>query len=71
MGKTQHPESHNVKAKCVSCEAEYDVMTTSKSLSVDVCANCHPFYKGTTTSAKSTGRVERFKKMLEQSKKGK
>ena len=41
MKKGIHPEYHRVMVKCTSCGAEFETGSTSKSLRVDTCSNCH------------------------------
>ncbi len=64
MKKEIHPELHEVVTKCQTCGHEHKMDSTVKSVSVDVCSNCHPFYTGNSQSVKSTGRVERFNRMF-------
>ncbi len=40
-----------------------------KTLRVDICSNCHPFYTGKQTIVDTAGQVERFQKRLERSAK--
>ena len=50
-----------VVATC-ACGAEYKTGATVKSIRVDICANCHPFFTGENKILDSEGRVEKFKK---------
>ena len=52
---------NDVIATC-ACGAEYKTGATSKSIRVDICANCHPFFTGENKIVDSEGRVEKFKK---------
>lgn len=61
--------------KC-SCGAEFRVSSTQKTINVEVCSKCHPFYTGTQKLVDTSGRVDKFKsrlakkeKMLKQPKK--
>ncbi|NBK25380.1 MAG: 50S ribosomal protein L31, partial [Spirochaetia bacterium] len=36
--------------------------TTAKSLELDICSACHPFFTGTQKMVDTAGRIERFKK---------
>lgn len=64
MKKDIHPEKHEVTVKCSTCDTEHKMLSTSKNISVDVCSSCHAFYTGNSSAVKSTGRVERFNRML-------
>ena len=56
-----HPKYFpTAKATC-SCGAVYVVGSTKETLSVEICAACHPFYTGTEKIIDTAGRVERFK----------
>lgn len=54
---------------CVSCGAKYEIPTTVKSQQVEVCAFCHPVYTGEYRGIMASGRVDRFRKVAEASKK--
>ncbi len=56
-----HPEYQEATITCV-CGATYKTRTTKGDMTVEICANCHPFFTGTQKIVDSAGRVERFKK---------
>ncbi len=62
MKKSIQPKLHEVTFKCASCGSEYVVESTLKQdlVSIDVCSNCHPFYKGGSSSQKVKGRAEKL-----------
>ncbi|MET0773177.1 MAG: 50S ribosomal protein L31 [Chloroflexota bacterium] len=62
-----HPTYHQATVTCASCHTTFTVGSTSPSLRVDVCSNCHPFYTGKQTIVDTAGQVERFQKRLERS----
>ena len=62
MKKGIHPESYKVTVTCVSCGASFETHSTNKSIHVDTCSNCHPFYTGKQRFVQSDGRVDRFNK---------
>jgi large subunit ribosomal protein L31 len=62
-----HPQYHQATVTCASCHTTFTVGSTSPSLRVDVCSNCHPFYTGKQTIVDTAGQVERFQKRLERS----
>jgi large subunit ribosomal protein L31 len=57
---TQHPQSQLVKAVCATCGTAYELRSASASLSIDVCANCHPAYTGIRHTAVRGDRIDRF-----------
>lgn len=57
-----HPEYKEVKVVC-SCGSTFTTRSTlgRDSLTLDVCAKCHPFYTGTQKIVDTAGRVDRFR----------
>ena len=66
-----HPTYHQATVTCASCNTTFTVGSTSPSLRVDVCSNCHPFYTGKQKLVDTGGRVERFQRKLAKSGRGK
>jgi large subunit ribosomal protein L31 len=62
-----HPAYQRIAVTC-ACGATYEVGSTKKSLRIDVCAKCHPFYTGKQRIVDSGGRVERFLRKYERAK---
>lgn len=56
-----HPEYNRVEATCV-CGNVILTGSTSKTLRMEICSACHPFYTGTQKIVDTEGRVEKFKK---------
>ncbi len=56
-----HPEYKAINVKC-SCGNEFSVPSTRRSLNLDVCSECHPFYTGKQKIVDTGGRVDRFNK---------
>ncbi len=72
MKKGIHPDVHqDAKTTCITCGAVYMIPTTIKEQQVEVCAKCHPVYTGEYRGVLASGRVDRFKKLQEQSAKKK
>lgn len=70
MKKGLHPQVHqDASATCMSCNAVYKIPATVKTLQVEVCSNCHPVYTGEYRGIMASGRVDRFRKVAEASKK--
>jgi len=55
-----HPEYHELEITC-ACGAKYSTRSTRKSISVEICSNCHPFFTGKQKLIDTAGRVERFR----------
>lgn len=69
MKKKIHPHYFNITATC-SCGNIIEVCSTiSHNLNLDICAKCHPFYTGKQRVIDTGGRVERFKKRFNFTKK--
>jgi large subunit ribosomal protein L31 len=62
MNKNIQPKLHEVKFKCATCGSEFVIMSTinKKIVAIDVCSNCHPFYKDGQTNQKIKGRAEKL-----------
>jgi large subunit ribosomal protein L31 len=56
-----HPQYYDATVSC-ACGASFQSGSTKKSLKVDVCSNCHPFFTGVQKIVDTTGRLERFTK---------
>lgn len=62
MKSAIHPDYKEVKVTCSSCGNQFDTRSTiGKPLSIEVCANCHPFYTGKQRIVDTAGRVEKFR----------
>ncbi|MDR3329676.1 MAG: 50S ribosomal protein L31 [Mycoplasmataceae bacterium] len=70
MNKKIQPSLHVVTFKCASCGATYQIESTLKQdvVNLDVCANCHPFYKGGLGEQKVKGRAEKLSSKFAQGK---
>lgn len=65
-----HPQLHaDAVTTCISCGAKFPIPTTVKVQQVEVCAFCHPVYTGEYRGIMASGRVDRFRKVSEASKK--
>lgn len=65
MKQDIHPEYFPDAVITCACGKTYKIGSTSKELSVELCANCHPFYTGKQKLVDTAGRVDKFKKKLE------
>jgi len=65
-----HPAYHNdAQVTCRSCSTTFTTGSTMKSIVMEVCNNCHPFYTGEQRFIDTQGRVEKFTKRMEDAKK--
>jgi large subunit ribosomal protein L31 len=75
MKKDIHPKTHDVTYKCATCGTAYVFNSTIKGdvMNLDVCANCHPFYKGNndaqTTKKSNEKLMKKFEKGAARAKK--
>ena len=56
-----HPEYHEIEVRC-GCGATWRTRSTNKEMTLEICANCHPFFTGRQKLVDTEGRVERFMK---------
>jgi large subunit ribosomal protein L31 len=56
-----HPKYEEVKVSC-ACGESFDTNSTSKTIHVDICSACHPFFTGKQKIMDTEGRVEKFRK---------
>ena len=64
-----HPEYFtDATVKC-GCGQTYTIGSTVKEQSVEVCANCHPFYTGQEKEMDTAGRIEKFRARMKKAKK--
>ena len=57
-----HPSYQEITVTC-SCGNTFQTRSTmGKSLNIEVCSVCHPFYTGKQKIVDTAGRVEKFRK---------
>ena len=64
-----HPEYKEVTIRCACGESVKTRSTKGDAngeLRVDICSKCHPFFTGKQKFVDAGGRVDKFKKRLEQ-----
>lgn len=54
-----HPAYHQATATC-ACGNTFIVGSTSKTLRLDICSACHPFFTGEQKFIDTLGRVDKF-----------
>jgi large subunit ribosomal protein L31 len=57
-----HPEYHTDAQVICSCGNIFTTGSTRKTLRVELCSKCHPFFTGEQKIVDTAGRVERFKR---------
>jgi large subunit ribosomal protein L31 len=71
MRKDIHPKYYpKAKVHC-ACGNTFEVGSTKQEIEIEICSQCHPFYTGKEKMIDTMGRVQKFKKRLERSKKTK
>lgn len=58
-----HPEYGPAKIVC-GCGSVLEINATAKTISLDICSVCHPFYTGTQKLVDTAGRVEKFRRRV-------
>ncbi|MBO9533344.1 MAG: 50S ribosomal protein L31 [Solirubrobacteraceae bacterium] len=56
-----HPEYVEAQVTC-TCGNSFTTRSTTPTISVEICSNCHPFYTGKQKLMDTGGRVERFRR---------
>jgi len=56
-----HPDYHEVEVHC-ACGNSFTTRSTSETIRVEICSECHPFFTGKQKLVDSAGRVERFQR---------
>jgi large subunit ribosomal protein L31 len=61
MKEKIHPEYVDCKVTC-GCGNSFATRATVKSLNIEICSACHPFYTGKQKFVDTAGRIEKFNK---------
>ena len=56
-----HPEYVESHVRC-TCGNEFTTRSTTPTINVEVCSNCHPFYSCKQKLVDTGGRIDRFKR---------
>ena len=65
-----HPELHATHVVC-ACGEEWNTLSTSAEIRVEICSKCHPFFTGKQRFVDTAGRVEKFQQKMATSRKRK
>jgi len=57
-----HPQYYTDATITCSCGNIFTTGSTKKTLRVELCSKCHPFFTGEQKMVDTAGRVERFKR---------
>ena len=57
-----HPQYYTDATVTCACGNTFTVGSTKKSVKVEMCSKCHPFFTGERKMIDTAGRVERFKR---------
>lgn len=60
MKKGIHPDWHHDCVVTCSCGNSFTTGSINKTLSVDICSACHPFFTGEMKFVDRQGRVDKF-----------
>lgn len=63
-----HPNYFDCNVTC-GCGNTFKTRATVKELRIEICSVCHPFYSGKQKFVDAAGRVDRYKKRYESTKK--
>ena len=64
MKKNIHPQYfENARVQC-ACGNTWTVGSTKELIEVEICSQCHPFYKGKEKMIDTLGQVQKFRKRL-------
>src|SRR5688500_12069083 len=61
MKASIHPQYFDDAKVVCSCGNSFTVGSTTQTIHVDLCYNCHPFYTGTQRFVDTASRIEKFK----------
>jgi len=62
MKEKIHPKYFNDAVVTCSCGNTFVTGSTKKTLKIELCSKCHPYFTGEQKVIDTAGRVERFKK---------
>ncbi len=62
MKEKIHPKYYSDATVICACGNTFTTGSTRKTLKVEACSKCHPFYSGERRVIDIAGRVERFKR---------
>lgn len=67
MKKGIHPEYKDTVVTC-GCGETFKTRSTKAKINVEICSKCHPFYTGKQKLVDTLGRVQKFEKKYDWTK---
>ena len=67
MKKDIHPQVYTDCVVTCACGNSFITSSTKKTLSVEICSNCHPFYTGQQKFVDTEGRIDKFARKQKES----
>ena len=64
MKNNIHPKVHKDTVVTCACGNSFVTTSTLKTITVEICSACHPFYTGTQKFVDTEGRIEKFARKL-------
>lgn len=64
MKQKIHPKWHSDSQVSCACGNTFTTGSTQKTIEVDICAACHPFFTGEMKFVDRQGRVDKFNKKM-------
>ncbi len=64
MKQKIHPNWHSDATVSCACGNSFITGSTQKTIQVDICGACHPFFTGEMKFVDRQGRVDKFKKKM-------
>lgn len=68
MKTKTHPTYYSDAIITCNCGYSFSTGSTKKSIHIEVCYKCHPFYTGQQKFVDTKGKIDAFKKKLEVAK---
>ena len=59
MKKNFHPKLLECQVTC-TCGHSFTIKSIEKTLKLDICSKCHPFFTGSEKTIDTAGRIEKF-----------
>jgi large subunit ribosomal protein L31 len=56
-----HPVYNTITVLC-QCGNTFETRSTAPAISVEVCAQCHPYFTGKQRLVDTAGRIDRFRR---------
>lgn len=64
-----HPKYYNETVVTCVCGNSFTTGSTKKTIQVDICSSCHPFFTGEMKFVDTQGRVDKFRQKMQKADK--